>query len=393
MTKGSAFVPHDLTAPLKGAASGPLSGLTCVVKDMYDIAGEVAGGGNPAWLADHKPATAHSDAVARVLGAGATITGKTICEEFFYSILGMNPHYGTPINPRTPNRIPGGSSSGSAAAVAGGAADFALGSDTGGSVRIPAMVNGLYGIRPTHGRVSLKGAMPMAGTFDVAGWFTPGPGLLRKIGPVMLEGTSLSAPVTKVINGKDLMALADPTVAAAFARFEKRCAGALPRAGDVIIAPEGFDDWRETFRVIQGYEVWQAYGAWLDTHTADPGPGTKERLAYAKTVTKDAVAAARMHLDNIRGHIRALVPTGTILVMPTAPAVGPLLTASAAEFDSFRTRVMNYTCISGLGGLPQVTMPAGTVDGVPVGVSLVGWPGADETLLDLAVTLSPFCGD
>jgi amidase len=393
MAKGSAFVPHDLKAPIKGDATGPLSGLTCVVKDMYDITGEVAGGGNPAWLADHKPAAAHSDAVARVLGAGATITGKTVCEEFFYSILGMNPHYGTPINPRTPNRIPGGSSSGSAAAVAGGAADFALGSDTGGSVRIPAMVNGLYGIRPTHGRVSLKGAMPMAGTFDVAGWFTAGPGLLRKIGPVMLQGASASSPVTKVINGKDLMALADPTVAAAFTRFEKRFADALPRPSDMTIAPEGFDDWRETFRVIQGYEVWQAYGAWLDTHMADPGPGTKERLAYAKTVTKDAAAAARMHMDNIRGHIRALVPAGTILVMPTAPAVGPLLAASAAEFDSFRTRVMNYTCISGLGGLPQVTMPAGTVDGVPVGVSLVGWPGADETLLDLAVTLSPFCGD
>jgi amidase len=279
-------------------------------------------------------------------------------------------------------------------AVAAGAADFALGSDTGGSVRIPAMVNGLYGIRPTHGRVSLKGAMPMAGTFDVAGWFTAGPGLLRKIGPVMLQGAAAPAAVTRVINGKDLMTLAEAPVAAAFARFEKRSGGALPRPADVTIAPEGFDDWRETFRVIQGYEVWQAYGAWLEGHgDAKPGPGTKERLAYAKTVTKEAVDAARMHMDSIRGHIRSLIPIGTVLVMPTAPAVGPLLTASAAEFDAFRTRVMNYTCISGLGGLPQVTMPAGTVDGVPVGVSLVGWPGADETLLDLAVTLSPFSGD
>lgn len=394
MAKGSAFVPHDLKAPIKGAATGPLAGLTCVVKDMYDITGEVSGGGNPAWLADHKPATSNADAVAKVLAAGATITGKTICEEFFFSILGMNPHYGTPINPRTPNRIPGGSSSGSAAAVAGGAADFSLGSDTGGSVRIPAMVNGLYGIRPTHGRVSLKGAMAMAETFDTAGWFTAGAGLLRKIGGVMLQGAATPAPVAKIVTGKDLMGLADPAVAAAFARFMARAAGALPRPTEITIAPDGFDDWRETFRVIQGREVWQVYGAWLDAHgNANPGPGTKERLAYAKTVTKDAADAARMHMSNIRNHVRGLVSQGTVLVMPTAPAVGPLLTASAPEFDSFRTRVMNYTCISGHGGLPQVTMPTGTIDGVPIGLSLLGWPGADETLLDLAVALSPHCGD
>ena len=394
MTKGSAFVPHDLRAPIKGAANGPLAGLTCVVKDMYDIAGETAGGGNPAWLADHKPATSNADAVAKLLAAGATITGKTVCEEFFFSILGMNAHYGTPVNPRTPNRIPGGSSSGSAVAVAGGAADFALGSDTGGSVRIPAQVNGLYGIRPTHGRVSLKGAMPMAESFDVVGWFAASAGLFRKIGPVLLEGASSPAPVTKAIKGKDLMALAAPEVAAAFARFEKRIAGVLPAATEVTIAPEGFDDWRETFRVIQGREVSQHYTAWLDAHTnANPGPGTKERLAYAKTVSKETADAARQHMGNIRDHVRSLIPRGTVLLMPTAPMLGPLLTSSAADFDTYRTRVMNYTCISGHGGLPQVTLPAGTADGVPVGVSLVGWPGSDETLLDLAVTLSPFCGD
>ena len=394
MTKGSAFVPHDLKAPIKGAGTGPLAGLTCVVKDMYDITGETPGGGNPAWLADHKPAASNADAVAKVLAAGATITGKTVCEEFFFSILGMNAHYGTPVNPRTPNRIPGGSSSGSAVAVAAGAADFALGSDTGGSVRIPAQVNGLYGIRPTHGRVSLTGAMGMSGTFDTAGWFTASAGLLRKIGPVLLEGASAPAPVTQVIKGMDLMALADAPVAAAFSRFEKRIAGLLPAAREVTIAPDGFDAWRETFRVIQGREVWEIYGAWLDSHSdANPGPGTKERLAYAKTVTQDAADAARRTMAGIRAHIRALIPQGTALLMPTAPALGPLLASTAAEFDAYRGKVMNYTCISGHGGLPQVTIPAGTADGVPVGVSLVGWPGSDETLLDLAVALSPCCGD
>src|SRR6478672_1558831 len=144
------FVPHDLKAPLKDAANGPLAGLSAAIKDMYAIAGERAGAGNPDWLAQAKPAASHCTVVQKLLDAGATVTGKTICDEFFYSVAGMNAHYGTPANVRAPGRIPGGSSSGSAAAAAAGACDFALGSDTGGSIRIPAALCGLYGLRPTH---------------------------------------------------------------------------------------------------------------------------------------------------------------------------------------------------------------------------------------------------
>jgi amidase len=391
--KGSAFVPHDLKVPLKGADAGPLAGLTCAIKDMYDIAGEVTGGGNPAWRESHLAATTNAAAIQRVLDAGAAIIGKTVCDEFFFSVLGINPHYPTPVNPRTPDRIPGGSSSGAAVAVASGAADFALGSDTGGSVRIPAMVNGIYGIRPTVGRVSLQGAMLMAETFDVCGWFTSGPGLLRQIGYVLLEGEAVAAPVMRVVSAKDLIALADPAVRAAFTRFVARFADTLPRPADIEIGPEGFDDWRETFRVIQAFEIWQVYGAWLDSHDAELGPGTKERFAYAKTVSAETVGAARRRMAEIRAHIHALLPPGTVLIIPTAPAVGPLLTASAADLNAYRTRAMDYTCIAGLGGLPQINIPAGSIDGVPFGVSLIGWPGADETLLDLTVALSRFCGD
>lgn len=393
MKTSSALVRHNLRTPINGATAGPLAGLTCVVKDMFDIAGEVAGAGNPAWLADHAPAATNADVISRVLDAGASITGKTVCDEFFYSILGANAHYGTPVNPRTPDRFPGGSSSGSATAVASGAADFALGSDTGGSVRIPAMVNGIYGIRPTHGRVSLDGVLPLAKTFDTVGWFAANAGLLRKIAPVLLQGTAEPVPITNVIYAKDLMALVDPVVGAAFARLESRCAGILPLATDVEVAPGGLDDWRETFRVIQGYEAWQAYGAWLDSHKAELGPGTKERFAYAKMVNRQTADKARSRMDGIRSHVRAVVRPGTVLMMPTAPALAPLLTATPAELDMYRTRVMNFTCIAGLGGLPQISVPAGKVDGVPIGVSLIGWPGADETLLELAISLSPICGE
>ena len=186
------FVPHNLKAPLKGASGGPLAGLTAAVKDMYDIAGERTGGGNPDWLANTKPAASNAAAVDKILGAGATIVGKTICDEFFYSVAGINAHYGTPANLRAPGRIPGGSSSGSAAATAAGACDFALGSDTGGSVRIPASFCGLYGMRTTHGRVDTKGCMDMAPSFDTIGWFANGPGVFRRVGEVLLGGEAVA---------------------------------------------------------------------------------------------------------------------------------------------------------------------------------------------------------
>ncbi len=183
----SPFVPHNIEAPLRGQANGPLSGLTGVLKDMYAIAGERAGGGSPEWLKHAAPAQEHSGVVKKLLAAGADITGKTISDEFFYSITGANAHYGTPTNPKAPNRLPGGSSGGSASAIAAGTCDFAIGSDTGGSVRIPAAFCGLYGIRPTHGRIDLTGVMAMAPSFDVPGWFASSPGVFRKIGEVLLN--------------------------------------------------------------------------------------------------------------------------------------------------------------------------------------------------------------
>ena len=156
---------------------------------MYDIIGEPTGGGSSEWLAEQKPALSHAAPVARILNAGATIIGKTICDEFFFSITGANAHYGTPENVRAPGRFPGGSSSGSAAATAAGCCDFALGSDTGGSVReLPASFCGLYGVRRNAGRVDMSGAMPMAPTFDVCGWLREnGPGVLQKVGAIFWE--------------------------------------------------------------------------------------------------------------------------------------------------------------------------------------------------------------
>jgi amidase len=386
------FVPHDLKAPLKGASSGPLAGLSAVVKDMYAIKGERTGGGNPDWLANAAPATAHCTVVEKLLAAGATITGKTICDEFFYSVAGMNAHYGTPANTRAPGRIPGGSSSGSAAAAAAGVCDFALGSDTGGSVRIPASLCGLYGVRTTHGRIDTKGVMDMSPSFDTIGWFAATAGVFRKVGQVLLGGEAVSAPIQNLLIADDGFAEADAAVGALLNDALAAMSGALPKPQHIRIAPDGLDVWRDAVRVIQAYEIWQVYGSFVTEKKPSFGPGVAERMQAAAKITKAEADAARKVHAAAREHIRAAIKPGTIVALPSAPCIAPKLDTPAAEMDAYRTRVMRLTCVAGLGSLPQVSIPAGTVAGCPVGLSLIGWAGGDEALLDLAVTLSKYCG-
>ncbi len=387
------FVPHDLKAPLRGAADGPLAGLTVAVKDMYDIAGERTGGGNPDWLASQPPAAKTAAAVRSLLDAGATVVGKTICDEFFYSIAGVNAHYGTPANLRAPGRLPGGSSSGSAAATAAGACDIGLGSDTGGSVRVPASFCGVYGIRTTHGRVDAAGAMEMAPSFDTIGWFSASPGAFRSAGRALLDGGGrIEAPVASLIVADDAFTEADAPVAAMLRQALSRMAGDLPKARHDRVAPEGLDPWRETVRVLQAFEIWQAYGRFVEEKRPRFGPGVAERMQAAAGITSAQADDARAALATARTRLRALVSPGTVLALPSAPCIAPRTDSSAEELESFRIRTMRITCIAGLGGLPQVSIPAGTVSGCPAGLSLVGWAGGDEALLDLAATLSRHAG-
>jgi amidase len=388
----SAFVPHDLTAPVKGPADGPLAGLTAAVKDMYDIAGTITGNGNPTWLTTQAPAKTHAAAVQKILNAGATVIGKTVCDEFFYSVTGANAHYGTPLNPRAPGRLPGGSSSGSASAVASGACDFALGSDTGGSVRIPASFNGIYGLRPTLNRVDATGATAMAPSFDTPGWFTAGPGLLRKIGSVLLEGGGDPGRIGRVIVLEDAFEQADSEVADLVKTAIELMSDDLPLMQHGRIAPDGFDPWRDAFRVVQAFETWQSFGDFVRTYRPEPGPGIRERLDAASRVTAEEANAARAIVDGARKHIQGVVVPGTVLALPTAPCIAPLVDGSPADMDHFRTRVMRLTCTAGVAGLPQISIPIGTLGGCPVGLSFIAWPGGDEALLDLACALGRHCG-
>ena len=388
----SFFVPHDLTAPIEGAHGGPLAGLTAAVKDMYDIVGARTGGGSPDWLAQQKPATAHAAAVANILDAGATIIGKTVCDEFFYSVTGANSHYGTPLNVRAAGRLPGGSSAGSAAAAGAGICDFALGSDTGGSVRVPASFCGVYGLRPTHGRVDVVGAMPMSPSFDVAGWFAATPGVFRKVGEVLLEGEGNAVPVEELVIADDAFAEADPAVQRLMDESLKRMSGVLPSARHERIAPESLDAWFEIFRILQAREIWKVYGAFVERHKPNLGPGIRERFAFAATVGAADAEAASEKRAAARRHIHTRLRPGTILALPAAPCIAPPIDISEEEQQAFRRRTFRLTSIAGLAGLPQVVIPVGTVSGCPVGLSFIGWDRSDEVLLDLAVKLARFGG-
>ena len=387
-----AFMPHTITEPITGSGKGPLAGKTFVVKDQYHIAGRKISNGSPDYLAWSSEQTTTAPTVQKLLDAGADIVGITVCDEFYYSLTGANAHYGTPVNARAPGRMPGGSSSGSAAAMAAELCDFALGSDTGGSVRIPGSFCGTYGIRPSLGRVDLSHAHGMAPSFDTAGWFANDAELFRKIGKVLLDSATAPGTPKRMLVLTDTFERTDPMVADAIQAVIGAAARVLPAAEPVQIAGDDtLEIWWDAFRILQGGEVAQTNGPWVREHNPDLGPGIRERFAMADAIAPEEIQAAKEVRQRVRERVFSLATPDTILCLPTAPVIAPKTDAPAEDLEFFRANTMALTCIAGHTGLPQITIPAAIVEGCPAGLSFIGWPGGDEALLDLAVAMQPFC--
>jgi len=363
-------------------SSGPLDGMTFGAKDLYDIAGHVTGYGNPEWAQTRGPAATNAYAVQALLDAGATLAGKTHTDELAYSLMGANAHYGTPTNTADPRRVPGGSSSGSAAAVAAGDVDIGLGSDTGGSVRIPASFCGLWGLRSTFGLISLEGAMPFTSSFDTVGWFARSPDLMATVSDAF--GCPKGPTPTRLLLPVDVWARASADCVAAVAPALARLKAHLGPAEPVVLAPDGLDRWRETFRICQAAEIWQHLGNWVTANQPDFGPGIKERFEMAAAIDSQTFAEAKAEMAVVRERIAQVVTAETVLVYPTAPDPAPFKTADAATLDAFRQRAFEMLCPAGLAGLPQLSVPAGSVDYGPVGLSLVGAPNQDWALITVA---------
>lgn len=390
----NAFIEPDLR--IKQSQEGLLSGLTFAAKDLFDIEGYVTGYGQPTWRATHYAAAHTSPAVQALLDAGADLLGKTHLDELAYSLNGENIHYGTPINPAAPDRIPGGSSSGSAVATADRTVDIGLGSDTGGSIRVPASYCGLFGIRPTHGRVSLQHACILARSFDTCGWFTRNAKLLRQVGEVLLDpSTKKCAPLTRWLNATDGFDHADKATSTAIYELVKKhykeVTELLGEPQEVTVASaEGLSslkDWREVFRITQGAEIWEELGEWIVENKPQFAPGTKERFQMASSLQPEEVQKAKEDRKKITAHMHQLLGTDGFIMLPSCPGPAPILNTPPEELNLFRARLLSLTCIAGLAGLPQVSLPVLTVDGCPVGLSLIGPPGSDEALLELTEKL------
>jgi len=379
-----AFVPYP-DVPVPHAPTGPLADLSFAAKDLFDVAGFPTGGGSPIVLAMSGIKSRTAPTVQKLLDAGARFAGKTVTDELAFSMNGNNAHFGAPINGAAKDRITGGSSSGSASAVSSGLCDFALGTDTGGSVRAPANHCGLYGLRPTHGRVSLEGALDLAPSFDTCGWFARDIGTFARVADVLLGADTPALPErVRLLGPDDVWGLAAPAATKALQGVIDRVQGLLGPAQGTTVAMESFDAMYWNFRYLQSREAWLTDGPLIERYAPPLGPGVAERFAWSRDVTDAQVVAARVFRTAFRAHLAALLGTDGVLLMPTMPDIAPLLSESEAGLEDYRNRAIRMLCIAGLSGFPQLSMPLASRDGAPLGISLLGPAGSDRSLIQLA---------
>jgi amidase len=383
-----AWVPHGKFI-IDGSSHGRLKSLRFAVKDVFDVAGDVTGFGNPTWYDNQQAPLLTSPVVQSLLDSGATLCGKLICDEMTYSLNGDNRHYGTPLNSKAPDCVPGGSSSGSAAAVAAGIVDFALGTDTGGSVRVPASFCGVWGLRTTHGAIPVAGVIPLQPAFDTVAWFASQADVFERVGEVLLPATQHT--FEHIPHFADLWQLADPELHPGLLEVQAQLShslGCRATSRDLLPPEQTLEDWRMAYHVVSARQAWLAHGHWITQHQPALAPAIAKRFAFAATVTPAQAAEAQSKLTAIRTRVRALIGETGIAVLPSSAGTAPLLTADAASVDDVRMRTMRITCVAGIAGLPQISIPLQTETGKPYGISLLGPAGSDLALLRIAIKLA-----
>jgi amidase len=372
--------------PVPNSETGPLAGLALGVKDIFDVAGYRTGCGNPQKLAEAPVATRSASCVQSLLDSGARFIGKTVNDELVFSLFGQNVHFPLPINPKAPDRYTGGSSCGSAAAIAGGLVDIALGSDTGGSVRAPASFCGLVGLRTTQDLIPIDGTMPLAPSFDTVGWFARDIDVYEAVGRVLLadvDAPSLSEREEIRFHAIDTLdAFALPEATAEYARMRAFVPQPVTTFAGWPFSSTS-DELFYCFRNIQAFEGWGLHGEWITANAAHVSDTTRQRFEFGKGVSAGTAEAERARRDVFRSEFASFLEGG-VLVLPTVPGPAPLKSSSPEELQAFRERAQHLLCLSGLSGFPQVSVPVGTVDGAPFGLSLVGPAGSDLRLIGLA---------
>lgn len=374
----------DLPLPAIASGDGRLNDETLAVKDIFDVAGLPSGWGNSQRSRESVAAITTAPAIQKLLDAGARFVGKTQTDELAFSLMGQNAHFPHPINPAAPDRVTGGSSSGSASAVAGGLASIAIGSDTGGSVRAPASFCGLVGLRTSHGRISLEGAMPLAPSLDTFGWFARDMALYEKVGAVLLgpdaQDFKLNRPLfIPLLEHLLLGEEEDTTYRAMYAAVSAH----LGHARSARQSTASMDDLYLCFRQTQGFEAWAAHGAWISAKDRGLGPGVKDRFEYGSTIDRETYEAQAKRRNLFRSELADLLQDDGIMILPTAPGAAPFAASSFEDLQAYRERALRLLCLSSLSGFPQITLPLGKVHDAPLGISMIGPKGSDRALLQL----------
>ena len=374
------LMPHSPKKDISLNEYGLLSNLNFVLKDMCDVKNLKTSCGNPDFFKKCDFANDYAPFLKDLLNEGPVLKGITVCDEFFYSLIGENGHYGTPTNLNAPSCVPGGSSSGSAAALTTDLYDFSIGSDTGGSVRIPASFCGLIGMRPTHNRINTKGVYPMAPSFDTVGWFANNPEIFQKVGNVLLNNIERSnVDFKQYVVAEDLLELCDAEVQDNFNNYINVN---IPNINKTRLSTNTKAIIADNFRILQGAEVKENIIPWIEKNKPNISPEIRSRIDMASKITDIEVNRALIFRKTLIDEIEKSLPEGTIAVFPTAPFSAPKSGQDDESLGFYRKRLMQLTSIAGMTSRPQISIPKLKDKTGPVGISLLGWQYSDEILLN-----------
>ena len=374
------LMPHSPINPIIESYNGNLKNLKFVLKDMCDVKNIKTSCGNPDFYKACEPAKKHAEFLSNILSEGAILEGITICDEFFYSVIGENSHYGTPKNLNAPNCVPGGSSSGSAAALTTDLFDFSIGSDTGGSVRVPASFCGLLGIRPTHGRINANGVYPMAPSFDTIGWFSNNIKTFQKIGEVLLDkNKNENITFNQFVIAEDLLELVDTDIKNQFNSYYKEL---HPNIKHIRLSKFSKSEIADNFRILQAGEIKEHVIPWIEKNKPKISLEINSRIEMASEILPLEIDAAKTFRQEIISEINNSLPEGDIAIFPTTPFSAPKCGQSDQDLGSDRKKIMEMTSIAGMTSRPQISIPKFKGKTGPVGISILGWQNSDEILLN-----------
>ena len=379
------------TFTLEPYSKGSLGDLTFAVKDNIDIAGHKTSYGSPSWKDKHDAPAYNALCIDQLLGAGATCLGKTISDEFTYSLDGENYFFGTPINPTVPDRIPGGSSSGSASAVACGLVDFSIGTDSAGSIRVPASLCGVYAMRPTMHRVSEAGVLPFMPSTSTVGALASDLNTLGKVMETLLRSENTTPEkIQNIYLLEDAFAISDPKVAKAIRvkidALSSRCDANIISItlNDIVKEPMTLDKLNtDALRPLQTFEFLNTVGNWIENESPDLSPFLAMRYETVRNFDRKEVNDSLMLCEKMFNRITSFFQKSDLILFPTVPTIAPLKGAfeHMETAVDFYDRTMAITAFSGVARLPEITIPITTVDNAPVGLSIAAGFYQDEFLI------------